>query len=361
MKMINTLSLTNFRSWKEGQVEFHPGVSIITGENDSGKTNLLRAINWVVNNRPTGEELKSNWGGNTDVQLDIVNKIVGRHRTDKDNLYTLTHADGKKDEFRAFGTKVPEIIQQHLNFSPVNINFQMDGPFLLGKSPADVARYYNDAVNLDIIDRTISNIASTLREEKGRFKIQIEQQEKLTEQLKEFDWLDNAESELIRLEKMQALIIRKENEFSELSTMIQNLKSMDEEIEKIQEVTQHENKVLELLKKADKIFVLQTEKRELERFVSILKSLDEQEKEFQAVIKFEKQVDSLLELDKQIEAKTSQYNELFELMTSLVSLDKEIDLITKELARLESEFKTLMPDVCPILDVGCDKLKERKK
>lgn len=45
--MLQTLELTNFRSYESGLFGFEPGVNIIVGPNASGKTNLLEAIHMV--------------------------------------------------------------------------------------------------------------------------------------------------------------------------------------------------------------------------------------------------------------------------------------------------------------------------
>ncbi len=45
--MLQTLELTNFRSYKNGLFGFEPGVNIIVGPNASGKTNLLEALHVI--------------------------------------------------------------------------------------------------------------------------------------------------------------------------------------------------------------------------------------------------------------------------------------------------------------------------
>ncbi len=45
--MLQTLQLTNFRSYDNGLFGFEPGVNIVVGPNASGKTNLLEAISTV--------------------------------------------------------------------------------------------------------------------------------------------------------------------------------------------------------------------------------------------------------------------------------------------------------------------------
>ncbi len=403
--MINSIQLKNFRSWKDVLIEFCSGVNVITGENDSGKTNILRGINWDVNNRPTGDDIfPLYWEGNPEVALNIEDKTVTRYRSKTENLYKLT---GHKDSFKSFGQGVPEAIRQHLNFSPVNIAFQLEGPFLLGRSPADVARYYNDAVNLEIIDQAISNIAKTLRDEKSELAKLKSDQEKHIEKLKDFEWLEEAEPKLIALEKLQAARLRKEKEFSDLHTLTESLILFEKEMRETEKITIHEQALLSLINLQGKIELRQTDYDLLSDYLEILKQLEALDKQLQTVIGFEKNTDTLLELasaielkkrdiaelkfyadqinqynkveeeiqgkisheqviiqllklDRQIEIKIGEYNELQGLIEKWHDLGKDLSLITGELQKLENEFKQLVPDVCPILDVQCDRLKERK-
>ncbi len=75
--MINSLSLKNFKSWKDTLLEFHKGVNAIVGTTDAGKSNVIRAIRWVVFNRPSAESriyrnrsgFKSAWHENQPVNI----------------------------------------------------------------------------------------------------------------------------------------------------------------------------------------------------------------------------------------------------------------------------------------------------
>jgi len=405
IKMLNSIRLINFRSWKDSLIEFHPGVNVITGENDSGKTNILRGINWVANNRPTGEDLRSYWGGDTISQLAVNNKdttqTVERFRSDSENLYRIV---GQKEPFKSFKQGVPEAVAKVLNFSPTNIQFQLEGPFLLGQSPPDVAKHYNDAVNLEIIDRSISNIAKMLRDEKGnRTKLKADQESQI-EKLKAFDWLPEAEEQLVKLEKMQVVIRRLELEYASLSGMATDLKTRSEEYDKLNEVAKHEKATNALLKLNEQIDIEVDEHNELESLIDKLQSLKEQSEKFEemlqqkkfadklihqakqidakrgefleleglgkglvalehriskyaTVLKFESKANSLSELDKQIDAKTGEYNDLFDLVKQQGKLNENLEVINKQRAGFEAEFKKSLPEMCPIFDVPCEYLK----
>jgi len=47
--MINSLTIQNFQSHKNTTLEFDNGINIIIGQSDSGKTAIIRALNWVIN------------------------------------------------------------------------------------------------------------------------------------------------------------------------------------------------------------------------------------------------------------------------------------------------------------------------
>ena len=59
--MISGLLLKNFQSHKKTILHFHPGVNAIIGKSNSGKTAILRALYWIIYNRPSGISFVSFW------------------------------------------------------------------------------------------------------------------------------------------------------------------------------------------------------------------------------------------------------------------------------------------------------------
>ena len=53
--MINTIQINDYQSHRKTELNLSPGINVIVGENDKGKSAILRALNWLVNNRPLGE------------------------------------------------------------------------------------------------------------------------------------------------------------------------------------------------------------------------------------------------------------------------------------------------------------------
>jgi exonuclease SbcC len=372
---------------------------VITGPNDSGKSNLLRAINWVINNRPTGDDFFPNcWEGSPHVILDIGGKLVERKKSKNENIYIL---EGEKEPFKSFGKGIPEIIKNHLNMSSININFQLDGPFLLGKSAADVARHYNELVNLEIIDRAIKNINRTITKERTSLKTEQEVKKQKIEDLKAFDWVSEAEKDLSDLEKqnnhlkklriewsdlagwirdidklkeldlrlsditqhekeVKILSVKKDEitvqkmKCSELSTLIQDFKSLSDESKELKNIIGYQNKVTSLIEKINKIDNMLKDKRELTKYINQLKQYKETEIRYRSIIKYTDDIKALLVLDREIEKDIIRYNLLQDLLDKWISLDQKYKNIEMESGKLQNKFVQLMPDQCPIFDIPCD-------
>ena len=113
--MINSIDIENFQSHKKTSLTLDPGVNIIVGPSDCGKTVVFRALNWLINNRPGGNEFES-WGGGAPlVNIKVDDHAITRTRKKSTNIYALD-----KEEFKAFGTSVPDPIQKVLNLTNIN-------------------------------------------------------------------------------------------------------------------------------------------------------------------------------------------------------------------------------------------------
>jgi len=114
--MIDSMHIKNFQSHKDSHLDFHPGVDVIVGPSDSGKTAIIRALRWLVWNRPTGDAVRSWWGGDTEVSLSLPTSSISRIKG-KENQYTLNGL-----VFKAIGTDVPEEISKELKQTSISNN-----------------------------------------------------------------------------------------------------------------------------------------------------------------------------------------------------------------------------------------------
>lgn len=198
---IEYLGLTNFQSHRETDLELAPGINAILGASDSGKTSLLRAINWLSFNRPSGEEFRSTWGGETvvSVRLDSGETII--RMRNKENRYSIVQRAVEPKDFAGFGQDVPQSISDLLRLDWVNVQGQFDSHFMLSESPADVARRLNEVAGLDLIDLGLSKINGRLRRERDSISSFEQQALKLEEELEQLQYIDEMDKEVGALEQ----------------------------------------------------------------------------------------------------------------------------------------------------------------
>jgi len=151
--MLYKIQISNFQSHENTSLDLHSGVNVICGRTDGGKSAILRAVRWAIENRPQGEEFRSWWGGDTTVRLITTDGIEAtRGKSKSSNWYDLDDNEKKALHFEAFGSSVPNQITETLKMSDVNFQWQHDRAFLLSESAPEVARRLNKVARIEDID-----------------------------------------------------------------------------------------------------------------------------------------------------------------------------------------------------------------
>lgn len=348
--MIKKVRIKNFRSYKNIEIELHPGLNIFIGDNDVGKTNIHRAIKWAALNQPSGFDYRSTWGGDSCVELDVDENTVKRFRNSAENYYTVT-TDGEESEpLRSFKRGVPQVVKDILNISEINIHSQLDGPFLLSKSPPDVAKHYNGLVNLDIINRSIMNINSVVRKERGQQTLITEEYKEAEASKKKFDWIVDADVVLKALERLEKDIETEKAKRIQLRVLMKRADDLLTKKERAEEVIKHEAKVLKLISLANEITKRKGERDRLKDLVSKRKRLELSKRRLKKVLKFEKKADELIQLYSDINDEEDLYDALATLVEKRRKLEGYQERIIDIISEKEMEYGIMMPDICPLCE-----------
>lgn len=194
--MISDLQLENYESHQKTKLKFSPGITVITGVTDAGKSAIRRSIEWICINRPMGGEFIS-WGKNkATVTLDGVIKY--RYKT---NVYEL-----KDYKYKAFGTEVPAPVYNHLKMTEYNFQRQHNPYFLLNDSPGQVARTLNKVAELTLIDKALKEGKRRLSKTKGRVELVEEQRQEKLDEAKKLTWSVQAYIEVEKVKELQFAI-----------------------------------------------------------------------------------------------------------------------------------------------------------
>lgn len=166
MKRLLRLEIENFQAHAHTVIDFSDGVTVLCGESNNGKTAVLRALSWLITNRPSGIGFVSHWAKTTNAKGAVVIapkkkcsvkvSLIGddgdtheieRLRTATDNKYIV---DGV--ELSAVGSDVPQNVSDLLGMKEVNRQSQDDGYFFLTLTAGQMAASLNELVHLDTID-----------------------------------------------------------------------------------------------------------------------------------------------------------------------------------------------------------------
>lgn len=294
--MIDILEIQNFQGHKDTGLSFSPGINIITGLSYTGKTSIIRALRWLVNNKPIGNNYRSRWGDATGVCIYFDNNFITRFKNEKENGYSI---NGKV--LKAIGGDVPNEVKEKLNISDINIQYQLDSPFFISETTGEMARYLNRIVDLEKIDTSLSKAEQDKRKVKSEIDFIQQQIEKLEAQKMQYEFLNEMEKDVKELNSYMKIII----EYGDIR-----------------------KKLFELVK----------------QYNTITRKIEDH-KEYKFDIR---EVISIEKLYKEMESNRQERTDLHALLFKIQNIEMVINKNTEEVISLKESFEKLMPDICPL-------------
>src|SRR3972149_6012740 len=106
--MLKSLRVKNFQSHRDSLIKFSPGVNVLVGDPQNGKTAILRALNLVRTNRPSGFRFHSHFAkdGNTEIIIETDSGEVDFLKNETGSVYSVTKEDGTNHQFTKVGVSV---------------------------------------------------------------------------------------------------------------------------------------------------------------------------------------------------------------------------------------------------------------
>ena len=229
--MLKKLTIRNFGKHTKQVIQFDKGITCLVGSSYSGKSTILRALRWVMMNKPSGDRM-IRWGAKkAEVILEIKDSKhfkIRRQRSKSNNTYAI-RASGVTKEFKAFGNDVPDEIMDVVNVRAINFQQQHDTPYWFGLSAGQVNRELNQIVSLDSIDKVHAALASKLRTTTTLVHMCSERvEEAKTEAL--------ALNPIMGAQNDYQAILDIEKEHSHVEAEVTDLQKLTEEIRKYQDV-----------------------------------------------------------------------------------------------------------------------------
>lgn len=395
--MLTKIRLENFQGHKDSEIEFIPGVNTIIGTSDHGKSSIIRGIRWVNENRPKGSNNVSHWivtqkGSLTAKSAATLETIEGRkiersRGPGTENKYLIDD-----EELKAFGSLVPEDVEEILSISELNFQKQEDSFFLLNASSGEIMRKINKFVDLEHIDAVLTAADSDMRRTRSSLKHEEATLEDTKAKLQPFEVIDHLEELIDKADMIASEISFDKETVTGITNLVAKVKEKDAQIRALGNISSVARKVDKAEKTQAHIEELQSTLRDLENTVSRYNSLDrsipeipknaerllnkaiETEKEIQEkedrVVEIEsyiskykkhqdavdaltianagKEVTRLVKAAEEIENTVNKKSQISKTIEEYEKTKGNYTELKKYIRKTEAEFKKLMPEVCPL-------------
>lgn len=213
--MLTSIAIKNFQAHEKLRVDFDPHVTTIVGPSDVGKSAILRALEWVCTNKPSGITFLRHDASRVSVLVSVDGRKLIRARGASVNQYSL---DGKL--FKALGSEVPEEVTDLLNVSSINFQAQIDAPFWFNDSPGQVSKNLNAIVDLGLIDDCMAKLGVAQRTAKARQEVVKDRLQVARTQAAQLRYIKEMECELRQLEELKEVASQKRLQTAQINDLV---------------------------------------------------------------------------------------------------------------------------------------------
>lgn len=289
--MIEAIYLKGFQSHVDSYVPLAPGLSVIVGPTDSGKTAIIRAIRWVAFNEPAGEAFVNEAVGETEVTLVLASGVrIGKRRRKGKTAYEIAAPGNEPKVFDK--AEVPEEVTKALGLArqsfgdfeaALNFSYQLDPPFLISEPPSAGAKVLGKLAGTEVVDLAIKSVSKdTHRYNADRLQA-AKDIEKFEAKLTEYADLDGLKEQLAACEFLLGTIGKQMEQRGRLVTLngqfgaaVRTVETLAVDLERLAIIPEIVNTLEQTEKAQQRYSLLLGHHGQLERLGNLLAGLQDQ-------------------------------------------------------------------------------------
>jgi exonuclease SbcC len=244
LAFIKKIRLQNFQSHKDTTIEFDPGLTVILGQTDQGKSAIIRALKWVLYNEPRGTDFITAGCNSCRVTLEMSNgTLITRERDGQINRYILKENDSKH-VFEGFGNTIPlEIIKAHGipkvhidvdSITAVNLAEQLEGPFLISESGSKRAKALGKLAGIHVIDAAQRTVIKDITDAEHQRRLLSSEKNARKQELEKYKDLHLTEKRISELKLLIVDLKQKKTLLKKLIKIKESLLPTEKEIKEIE-------------------------------------------------------------------------------------------------------------------------------
>lgn len=352
--MIKILEVTNLEGHKYSLLEFDKGVNIIKGRTHSGKSSLIRAIIWALQNKPQGFHFKSHFSKKKDttqvsIEFEENNSFITRTRDSKFNGYIVS--SGKTLlELEALRADMPEEVNAISHMGKINFQSQAEKYFMLQETPGFVARELNKLAGLDIIDEVNSKVSKIIRDAKTnriRIETEIEEKEKEIAEYKGLSKIEKLIEQITFLSNKCEEYIHKEQE---IKKQILTLETKLKEKDVLDDWLKVEKLFKKIKQKHKEVIAIQEEETKLSDLVRRCKKANDEILLSEEIISLESTLKKAKKLNGELTEIKNKHDKLKKLYDDIQSTEKSLNFVANtlllDIKKKEQLLKQYANDFC---------------
>jgi len=338
--MIQTLYLKNVAIFSEKELDFQPGLTVITGETGSGKSLLVKSMNFALGSRGNRILVRSDCP-HLVVEMvttkGIIRRILSRNGRAKSFINDEPFTEPKFKKFIPFRADFHGQHDQQRILNRLSHLDYLDRFSQLSERVVDITQIYKKIKNLEfeLENKRKNSSEMKLKKELIEFKIkeietinpEVDEDENL---LKQFKKLTNSET---IYETIQNTVLKLDSGHSSVLDQIQNCLHSLQNLEKIDPELSDKSKELVSIK-----YIIQDVSSQLTDYQNLLEINSEQCSEIDQRLQ---EIESLKrKFGGSIESVLSHLNQMKKEWSSIESSEEELVLMEKELSSLQKEFQS---------------------
>lgn len=342
--MIKSVRIKQFQKHKNTTLEFADGLNVICGESHNGKSAIIKALLWVLTNKPSGTAFRriGHDGEDTSVKIEFTDGAVERVRGDKRNCYVFDN-----EEYKAVRTDVPAEIQHFVNINECCLQSQFVPHYLLSDSPGEVARTLNSIVGLEDIDKANKHVGRIIMEANSQAKFIEGEIEKHTKSLERYTKLPDMEETLKYIEAQKTATEELQTFCDGLEVTSRSIRTLEDLLlKKCDALIKHEGEVNRLCKIHTDLKQSELAIQDLQLAIEDIISVSKQLALGDSLVVHEIKLDLILEKIDFIAEEEKDLKVLTEIIHDMSSCHEGIKKVDTKLSKLHAEQDKI--DVCPL-------------
>jgi len=296
--MIKQLIINNFKSIKKAKLNFSKGVNIIFGVPNKGKTNIIRALEFLIKNKSKKNDIPffarnkellfvsaKLFDGNV-IKLSktiVVDKEENRKVKQGSSSYYLN----KKKYIT--GRKIPDNIKEVFNLSDINLQTQHENHFLIRDKGGRIAKEINRITKAEKADEWKADITKKINESSSKIKILKKDIDSIGKELIKYSILDILKKDIDRLQVIEFEIALKEEEIFLAQKKVDRIREINIEVKKLKFVYSQINELKSRVK------LIEDDRIKIKEAKSVINKVERIIYIFSKIILFEKELKELKE------------------------------------------------------------------